>query len=192
MRRGYFGVMFVLALLVSSVASAQTRVPFGSNPSLAWDPPTNERAADILVDNYQVNQDGGAFVNAGVTVPSASYTFAIPAAWRTVGTHTLSVKACRGTVCGTPLTVQYIQDPQMQTPGMPTNPRIVVPPGAVGVAVNGTINRFFKEKGLDVAAIAAEGGGEVLVAQQGLRSLGDGFAPRVGDSAGVVVWRPVQ
>lgn len=186
--------VFACLLLLASPALAQTHIPFGNTTAtLQWGPPPDGigSEADSQADHYEINQDAGAFVNANVTLGQANYSFLIPQAWKTVGAHTLGVRLCRQAVCGSTAFLAYVQDAAVpSTPGLPTNPRVVVPAGAVGIAVNGVINRLFKEKGLDVAEVTPEGGGQLLVGAAGLRVVGAGYTVRVGDQAGVVVWRP--
>ena len=195
--RGLIAICIASVLLVAAPAFAQTHIPFGNTTAtFQWGPPPAGVGSetDSQADHYEVNQDAGAYVNAGVALGQANYSFLIPQAWKTEGaTHTLGVRLCRQTVCGAPLTASYIQDPRPPSaPGLPTNPRVVVPPGATGIAVNGVIDRPpFKEKGLDVVSIRPDDGiGTLLVGAQGLRDTSGGFVVRVGDQAGVVVWRP--
>jgi len=131
-------VMILVALgLMVGVAEAQT-YPLGQALTAQWEGATNE--ADAAVDHYEIRVDTGAWTPTGQTVPQATYTYAIPQALLTIGTHTVEVRACAGAVCGSstaPVSVTIARP----LPGLPRNPRVVPTPSVATLTIPQAIEK---------------------------------------------------
>jgi hypothetical protein len=94
-------ILSLAFLLVSSAAFAQPQVPPGS--LIKWDYQAPE---SVAIDRFEIQFDAQPFVTAGKTQANdaqtpaghASYSFVIPAL--TPGPHTVTVRACTTTACG--------------------------------------------------------------------------------------------
>lgn len=119
-------LLTIAGLLVAAAAQAQTTFNQGEPLRAVWEAATNE--AQAQVNRYEVRLDADA---AGTSVGLA-YSYAIPQARLTVGSHTFRVRACNANECGPDLTVAFsVIVPVPPTPGAPRNGIIQRVPVAV-------------------------------------------------------------
>jgi len=84
--------LIILMLLAFSInANAQYRL--GSPVEATWDYTLADVTAG-LVTRFEVRLNSGAWVNTGLPPTATSYVYVLPAIGLTVGTHTVSVRAC--------------------------------------------------------------------------------------------------
>lgn len=138
-----FAILAVI-LAMPVVASAQTSFPLGQPLVAFWSPVTNEAASQV--NRYEWKLDGGTFASNGQSVPRAEYTQALPQASLTLGSHSVTVRACNSTVCGpeTAFATFTVVAP-IPTPG-------AVPGGGVRPAVAVVLNT---NRGVDYAQARA-------------------------------------
>lgn len=135
MRRILIGWALVLGM--ASVAQAQT-YPLGQALTAQWEGALNE--ADAAVDHYEIRVDVGPWTPTGQAVPQATYSYPIPQALLTIGTHTVEVRACAAAVCGSstaPVSVTITRP----LPGLPRNPRVVPTPSGALLTIPQAIDR---------------------------------------------------
>lgn len=149
-------VVAACAVLVASLASAQNPRATSAH-RIAWDQQDAVTVADLT---YEISFDGGPFGPvlsiACTPLPGIAQTCnGALVSSLTPGTHTGSVRTVR-VVDGVRLISQGVASLTFDFvagPANPTNPRLIVPPGAVGVVAGGTVLDRGPFAGLDVASV---------------------------------------
>jgi hypothetical protein len=116
--------MVCMLVCLPAITQAQT-FTLGQPLTAVWTGAANE--ADAAVTVYQVRVDSGTWTPSGQTVPQAEYRYSIPQNLLTVGAHTIAIRGCAGTVCGTD-EAQVTISVGRPLPGRPRTPSVVPTP----------------------------------------------------------------
>lgn len=188
--RNYFLAAAMVAIAVPAAAQNVVTPAY----VLAWE----QDGVDIGTFSFETSVDSGAAAPVlGVTctgTPNATCRGALPQSM-TTGLHTIALRAVR-TLDGVrynspytpPVTINYLANP---APGVPRNFGPILPPGAQGFVVEGTVRGRYHAFGMEVAETQLDLGVPLYYGSPYGFTLG-AYSVIPGDRYMTAFWRPVN